>query len=423
MTGAKFDIKKFDGTGDFELWRINIRALLIHHGCKAALEILPEDMEAQAKAKLNKKAHSAVILYLGNKVRRELYLKKKLYKFDMPARRKISEYIDEYNKIVLDLANVEVKFEDEDLALLLLTSLPASYEHFVDTLLYGREALTLEDVMATLYSKEIKERSKAKGDDGEGLYVGGRTDRRDSRQSRGKSRSKSQGGRLKYYFCQSEDHLKRNCPKNNHKKSTGYVKKDDQPSSNGSIYDDFEAMTMMSAEALLDLIMDSGCSYHMTPRLDILFDFMESDGGSVLLGDNRECKIRGIGKVRVQLRDGSSFTLYNVKYILELKRNLISLGTLKKEGYTVKLQSGKVKSIRDITCVSAYSFSFFSVIHIDAGVCLQLQSRGCASSNQGCRSRMVLLLGLPGHRQQGVLVVQALERQGEEEDVGLLAVI
>ncbi|GJT02267.1 NRT1/ PTR family 4.5-like protein [Tanacetum coccineum] len=159
MTGAKFDIEKFDGTGDFGLWRVKMRALLIQHGCEAALEVLPADMEAQAKAELNKKAHSAVILCL------------------------------------------------------------ASYEHFVDILLYGREALTLEDVMATLNSKEIKERSKEKGDDGEGLYVRGRTDRRDSRQSRGKSRSKSRGRRLKCYICQSEDHLKRNDTKNNRKKS------------------------------------------------------------------------------------------------------------------------------------------------------------------------------------------------------------
>nr|GEW22973.1 retrotransposon protein, putative, Ty1-copia subclass [Tanacetum cinerariifolium] len=184
----------------------------------------------------------------------------------MPAKRKISKHIDEFNKLVLDLANIERKIEDEDLALLLLTSLPALYEHFVDTFLYGREALTLKDVMATLNSKEIKERSKEKGDDGEG------------------------------------DHLKRNCPKNNRKKSTGYVKKDEQLSSSGSTYDDSE------------------------------------------LGDE-ECKIRGIGKVRVQLKDGSSFVLHNVRYIPELKRNLTSLGTLKKEGYPVKLQSGKVKVI------------------------------------------------------------------------------
>nr|GEW44213.1 hypothetical protein [Tanacetum cinerariifolium] len=268
MTGTKFDIEKFDKTGDFGLWRVKMRALLIQHGCEAALEVLPEDTEAQEKAELNKKAHSAVILCLGSKVLREvigkttaaevwtkletlymtkslankLYLKNKLYTFYMPAGRKISEHIYEFNKIVLDLANIEIKFEDEDLALLLLTTLPASHEHF-----------------------EIKEKSKAKGNDGEGLYVRGRTDRRDSRQSR------------------------------EVKKSTSYVKKDDQPSSSGLSFDDSK---VMSAEALQDLIMDSGCSYHMTPR-----------------------------------------------YIFELKRNLISLGTLEKEGYTIKMQSSKVNMI------------------------------------------------------------------------------
>nr|GFA21069.1 retrovirus-related Pol polyprotein from transposon TNT 1-94 [Tanacetum cinerariifolium] len=194
MTGAKFDIEKFDGTGDFGLWRIKMRALLIHHECEAALEVLPADMEAQTKAELNEKAHSAVILCLGNKVLREvsgktttagvwlkletlymikslankLYLKKKLYTFYMPAGRKISEHIDEFNKIVLDLTNTEVKLEDEDLALLLLTSLPASYEHFVDTLFYEREALTLEDVMTTLNSKKgLRRRGMMLGDNRE----------------------------------------------------------------------------------------------------------------------------------------------------------------------------------------------------------------------------------------------------------------
>nr|GEX85494.1 zinc finger, CCHC-type [Tanacetum cinerariifolium] len=72
MTRDKFDIEKFDETGDFELWRIKMRALLIQHGCEATLEVLPVDMEAQTKAELNKKAHSAVILCLGNKVLREV---------------------------------------------------------------------------------------------------------------------------------------------------------------------------------------------------------------------------------------------------------------------------------------------------------------------------------------------------------------
>ncbi|GKD01283.1 hypothetical protein Tco_1171557 [Tanacetum coccineum] len=165
-------------------------------------EVLPMDIEAQTKAELNKKAYSAVILCLGNKVLRDVtremtaagvwsklenlymikslvnkfYSKKKLYTFYMPGGRKIFEHINEFNKIVRDLANIEVKLESKDLALSLLTSLPALFEHFVDTFLYGWEALTLHDVMATLNSKKIKERSKVKRDNGERLYVRGRID-------------------------------------------------------------------------------------------------------------------------------------------------------------------------------------------------------------------------------------------------------
>ncbi|GJR16644.1 retrovirus-related pol polyprotein from transposon TNT 1-94 [Tanacetum coccineum] len=84
----------------------------------------------------------------------------------------------------------------------------------------------------------------------------------------------------------------------------------------------------------------------MTPRRDFLFDFKEFNSGTVLLGDNRACAIMGIGKVRVQMKDGSSFVLENVRYIPELKRNLISLGTLDREGYTVMLQNGRVKVIK-----------------------------------------------------------------------------
>nr|GEV91703.1 zinc finger, CCHC-type [Tanacetum cinerariifolium] len=238
MTRAKFDIEKFDDTGDFGLWRVKMGVLLIQHGCEAALEVLPADMEAQVKVELKRKAHSAVILCLSNKVLREV-------------------------TGATTVARVWSKLET----------------------LYMTKSLANK-----LYLKKNM----------------------DSRQSRRKSRSKSRRERLKCYICQSKDHLKRNCLKNNRKKSTGYIKKDDQPTSSGSTYEDSEVMMVMSADVLLDWIMDLGCSYHMIPMFDIFFDFLECDGGSVLLGDNRECKIRGIGKVRVQLRDGSSFMLNNV---------------------------------------------------------------------------------------------------------------
>nr|GEX37538.1 zinc finger, CCHC-type [Tanacetum cinerariifolium] len=94
----------------------------------------------------------------------------------------------------------------------------------------------------------------------------------------------------------------------------------------------------MKMLCLQDWIIDSGGSYHITYMRDYLVNFEEYDGGNILFGDGRECRVQGTGKVQVQMRDGSSFVLDNVMYILELRRNLISLGTLEKEGFTRSTQ-------------------------------------------------------------------------------------
>ncbi|GKC64994.1 hypothetical protein Tco_1097592 [Tanacetum coccineum] len=226
-------------------------------------------------------------------------------------RKKLSEHVDEFNKLIGDLANIDVDIDDEDQALILLTSLPSLYNNFVETLLYGRESLTLEDVLSSLISRELKKRTDAK-DDGDGLY----------------------------------DHLKKDYPKRNKKKSTGFVKKNVGQGSGSKGYDNGDLLMTMSEERFLEWIMDSGGSFHMTHRRDFLFNFKEFNGGTVLLGDNRACVIMRIGNVIVQMKDGSSFVLENVRYIPELKRNLISLGTLDREGYTVKLQNRRVKVIK-----------------------------------------------------------------------------
>nr|GEX04662.1 zinc finger, CCHC-type [Tanacetum cinerariifolium] len=417
MTGAKFDIEKFDGTGDFGLWRIKMRDLLIQHECEAALEILPADMKVQTKAELNKKAHSAVILCLGNKVLREvteettvagiwskletlymtkllankLYLKKKLYTFYMPAGRKIFEHIDEFNKIVLDLANIEVKFEDEDLALLLLTSLPASYEHFVNTLLYGRKALTLKDVMATLNSKEIKERLKAKGDDGEGLYVRRRTDRNDSRQTRRKSRSKSRG----------------------------YVKKDKQPSSSGLTDDDSEVMMVISAQAqaLLDWIMDSGCSYHMTHRLDILFDFLECDRGSVQLGDRRECKIRVELNASVEEKDSLAHVWHKrLGHISEARLKVLEKQRLFGKKSLENQTKRTVKKLRMDNGLKFYNWEFEQLC-IKSGIARHLTVAGTPQQN-GVAERMNRTLMNKRLNNHALEEDQTDQEDSDDEDAG-----
>jgi len=85
----------------------------------------------------------------------------------------IIEQLTEFNKIIDDLANINVNLEDEDKALHLLCALPRSFENFKDTMLYGKEGtITLEEVQATLRTKELTKFKELKVDDsGEGLNV------------------------------------------------------------------------------------------------------------------------------------------------------------------------------------------------------------------------------------------------------------
>ena len=56
----------------------------------------------------------------------------------------------------MPISSYWINIEDEDQVLLLLCFLPPSYVHFVDTMLYGGTLISLENVKASLNSKELK---------------------------------------------------------------------------------------------------------------------------------------------------------------------------------------------------------------------------------------------------------------------------
>ncbi|GJZ51278.1 hypothetical protein Tco_0605793, partial [Tanacetum coccineum] len=182
-------------------------------------------------------------------------------------------------------------------AFLLLTSLPSSYDNLVETLLYGRDTMKLEDVVTTLNSRELQKMMEAKGDGGEGLLEAA-----NSGVIYVSLRSISQAH--EYTMMLVIIPWIRNC-------SACIVRR----SGLDDGYDNADVMMAMSVEELLDWIMDSGSSYYITYMRDYLVDFKEYDGDNILLGDGRECHVRGTGKVQVQMRDGSSFVLDNVSLV------------------------------------------------------------------------------------------------------------
>ena len=60
----------------------------------------------------------------------------------------IEEHLDHFNKIILDLKNIDIAVSNEDKAILLLTSLDASYTNMKEAIMYGRDSLTFDEVQS-----------------------------------------------------------------------------------------------------------------------------------------------------------------------------------------------------------------------------------------------------------------------------------
>jgi len=69
--------------------------------------------------------------------------------------------MNNYTKLLADLVNVDVAIEEEDNALILLSSLPdEEYETFVLTLINGKQSLNYSDMSAALVNHKVRRKDK-----------------------------------------------------------------------------------------------------------------------------------------------------------------------------------------------------------------------------------------------------------------------
>ena len=123
----------------------------------------PPRMSMEDFEEMDLKARFMIHLCLSNSVLSEarviihdkiggkrLLVRRKLHSLHLEEGSSLKSHKDEFDLIVMDLCNLDVNFDDEDLAMKLLCSLPKEYKHFRETILYGKDVSTFEDVKGAL---------------------------------------------------------------------------------------------------------------------------------------------------------------------------------------------------------------------------------------------------------------------------------
>lgn len=100
--------------------------------------------------------------YVVKSVSNRIMMQKRLFRFNKKPGTSMIEHLSEYNRLIVDALNIDVKLDDEIKTCLFLASLPDSYETFIDSLSNKIEDKTLkfDDVTAMLISYEIRQKDR-----------------------------------------------------------------------------------------------------------------------------------------------------------------------------------------------------------------------------------------------------------------------
>ncbi|GJV43320.1 putative RNA-directed DNA polymerase [Tanacetum coccineum] len=358
---GKIKIDKFDGH-DFGFWKMQIEDYLYQKKLHEPLaEAKPTGMKAEDWTLLDRQALGAVRLSLAKNVAynvvnekttyglfkalsnmyekpsasNKVFLIQQLVNTKMKEGASVADHVNEFNSILSRLMSVDIKFDDEVQALLLLSSLPKSSSGTITTVSgsTGSTKLKFDNIRDLILGEDI--RRKTSGEYSNSLLSTEDKDRvrkqdRGQKQNKIRSKSKKRGQSknmqdITCWNCNQKGHFQNQCSK-------PVTSRDKEVNMAAGDYDD--ALVCCVENTIDDRIMDSGASFHATYCKEELERF-KLRSGKVRLADDKTLDIVGVGDVVLKTFFGTSWTLKDVRYIPGLKKRLISVGQLDEEGYHI----------------------------------------------------------------------------------------
>ena len=248
----------------------------------------------------------------------------------------VQTHLNEYESLSSQISAQGTTIEDELRAMLLMSSLPSSWETFVTTVCNASTTVVkYSEVTSAILTKAARRKSFAKDSADEANVVQGSTDRSKDRgrsssrpRTNQRSRSKSRDNQICNYY-KKPGHIKADCCalKANNDKAQRVDNKGGRQEEVNYICLSAEVLTenfnILSIENLIEsealLMTEELNTWLLGSACPIMWFLIDPNFGnirhfdSVRVGNSQQCAIIGIGSVELNLPGGSTLLLHDVR--------------------------------------------------------------------------------------------------------------
>ncbi|RDX99128.1 hypothetical protein CR513_17864, partial [Mucuna pruriens] len=205
----------------------------------------------------------------------------------------LSDHLNEFQGIIDQMSGMDIKFEDEILGLLLLNSLPESWEAFKVFITNSTPngVVSLQMVKGSILNEEMRRKAQGFSSQSKALVT----------ENRGEVKKRKEK-RVEVYPSPDT----RMWSENKGKKGKSKKKDDDRitiaTNDDLVILRDFESVNFVSNESMW--IIDSSVTLHVTPRKEFFTSYIVGDFGVLRMGNDGVTKVIGVGDVCLQTNIG-----------------------------------------------------------------------------------------------------------------------
>ncbi|GFZ08300.1 hypothetical protein Acr_20g0001080 [Actinidia rufa] len=300
---------------NYAIWKPRMEDILFCKDLHDPLEYKGEKPVAtkdEEWRKMNRKTIGLIRQCIGHESktsRNKALLMRRLVNLKLQRETTVAEHTSEFQSLVNQLTSVDLEFDDEMQALLLLSSLPESWETLVVSLSNSAPngKLTTSMVMDALFNEEARRREMGSTDQSESQALVSEGSRE---RGRGQGRGHHRGIGKGRWRSQARDTA-----------ATAVMADEDE----------IDVLLAASDDGKSNWVLDSGSAYHLCRDREVFSTYAACEG-RIWMANNTASRVVGRGTVRFRMADGRSVTLTEVRHVPNLRKNLISIGMLDAKG-------------------------------------------------------------------------------------------